>query len=407
MKVLIFSHGHPQFSKGGGEYAAYYLYQGVNATKDHEAWFAARAPRDLLHFGTPVSALSSREYLVEGEAGMFDLSTTLALDDDSYFVNMLKKIQPDIVHFHHYFYLGLELIQTVKRVLPETKIVMTLHEYIAICNHNGQMIKKDLRLCYQYSPRECVQCFPELTSESFFLREQYIKTFFALVDVFISPSYFLRDRYTKWGLAKENIKVIENGLPEAQKLPPRLLHDNEVRGRFAYFGQITPFKGLDLIIKAFARLPEDIKKQTTLDIYGAGMANWPEYEKKLIPLLESNKEYINFHGAYESHELPDLMAEIDWVVMGSIWWENSPLVIQEAFKYGRPLICPDLGGMAEKVQDGISGLHYRPRDPVSLSSVFKKIIDGNVDYDGLYKQLPASSTIKGAVASHLGLYETL
>ena len=43
------------------------------------------------------------------------------------------------------------------------------------------------------------------------------------------------------------------------------------------------------------------------------------------------------------------MSEIDWVVVPSRWWENSPLVIQEAFMHGRPVICSGIGGMAEKV----------------------------------------------------------
>ena len=44
-----------------------------------------------------------------------------------------------------------------------------------------------------------------------------------------------------------------------------------------------------------------------------------------------------------------LMADLHWVLVPSIWWENSPLVIQEAFFHGRPVICSDVGGMAEKV----------------------------------------------------------
>ena len=56
------------------------------------------------------------------------------------------------------------------------------------------------------------------------------------------------------------------------------------------------------------------------------------------------------------------MAEIDWVVVPSIWWENSPLVIQEAFLHGRPVICSDIGGMAEKVRHGVDGLHFRVGD---------------------------------------------
>ena len=60
------------------------------------------------------------------------------------------------------------------------------------------------------------------------------------------------------------------------------------------------------------------------------------------------------------------MAEIDWVVVPSIWWENSPLVIQEAFLHGRPVICSDIGGMAEKVEHEVNGLHFRVGDHAAL-----------------------------------------
>src|SRR5439155_20392507 len=45
---------------------------------------------------------------------------------------------------------------------------------------------------------------------------------------------------------------------------------------------------------------------------------------------------------YAHDELPRLMDNIDWVIVPSIWWENSPLVIQEAFAYGKPILCSDI-----------------------------------------------------------------
>ena len=50
------------------------------------------------------------------------------------------------------------------------------------------------------------------------------------------------------------------------------------------------------------------------------------------------------------------------MVVPSIWWETGPLVVLEAFQHGRPVICSDIGGMAEKVTDGVNGLHFRTRD---------------------------------------------
>src|ERR1044071_6965300 len=69
------------------------------------------------------------------------------------------------------------------------------------------------------------------------------------------------------------------------------------------------------------------------------------------------------------------MANFDWVVVPSIWWENSPLVIQEAFQHGRPVICSDIGGMAEKVTHGVNGLHFRRGDAHSLAAAMRRAVD--------------------------------
>ena len=45
------------------------------------------------------------------------------------------------------------------------------------------------------------------------------------------------------------------------------------------------------------------------------------------------------------------------------------MVIQEAFTAGRPLIVSNIGGMAEKVDDGVNGLHFSARNPQSLAKV--------------------------------------
>jgi glycosyltransferase involved in cell wall biosynthesis len=111
------------------------------------------------------------------------------------------------------------------------------------------------------------------------------------------------------------------------------------------------------------------------------------------------------HGAYDPEEMPKLMAGIDWVVMGSVWWENSPLVIQEAYKYGRPVICPDIGGMAEKVVPGEGGLHYRARDSVSLSSVIRRVVSNAGLFDSLCKSIPYYSSQTETTRKHIKLYE--
>lgn len=405
MKVFVFSHAHPTFSKGGGELAAYYLWQGIDQHPEHQAWFIGRGDNRVLHKFTTLAAMGERDYLMAGDAGISELTATTALTEDSDLAQLLRRIKPDVVHFHHYVHLGIELIRLVKRVCPEAKVFVTLHEYIAICMNNGQMVKTDGKLCHQSSPRECHLCFPDRSQEDFFLREQYVKSFFRLVDRFISPSEFLRDRYVAWGIEPERIEVIENGLPEAEQIPPRPLAEGEQRTRFAYFGQINPYKGVDVILEAFARLPKEQRKEVTLDFFGSALENQSEeFQAKIRKLLKKLKGMVHLHGPYEPHEMGRLMSEVDWIVMGSVWWENSPLVIQEAFKFGRPIITPDIGGMAEKVVPGKGGLNYRARDSVSLSAVLRQTISCEAIFNDVLMDMPNYPQIFDVVNVHIDLY---
>ena len=67
-----------------------------------------------------------------------------------------------------------------------------------------------------------------------------------------------------------------------------------------------------------------------------------------------------------------LLGAVDWVITPSIWWENAPLVIQEAFQQRRPVICSDIGGMAEAVTNGHDGLHFRTGDSADLARVMRR-----------------------------------
>jgi glycosyltransferase involved in cell wall biosynthesis len=92
---------------------------------------------------------------------------------------------------------------------------------------------------------------------------------------------------------------------------------------------------------------------------------------------------VTFAGQYDADDVPQLMSEIDWVVVPSRWWENSPLVIQEAFMHGRPVICSGIGGMAEKVAHDVNGLHFVVSDPAHLAETIR----GATGTPGLWERL--------------------
>lgn len=414
MRVLIVSHGHPAFSIGGAEVASHALFRGLNAAPDTEAFYLARAAHPLRpHRDTKLSSLRQgpRETFLHADEYDHWWLSNRAIDDlDGAFADYLRELRPDVVHFHHIIGLGIEAIALVRRVLPDAAIVFTFHEYLSICAHHGQMVKTARgRLCRKATPADCNTCFPEVTPQQFFRRERFLKDHFALVDGFVSPSRFLVDRYVAWGLPEARFSVIENGLDVSARTPPRPLAKNGRRGKFGFFGQVTHFKGVHVLLDAITRIPDAIwGEDASLSIFGGNLETQPELFRSMLgSLLEKAGRRARLHGAYTSDELPRLMAGIDWVVMPSVWWENAPVVIQEAFHHRRPLIVSDIGGMAEKVRHEVDGLHFRMGAAEDLAETLARGMTEKALWQRLSAAAPAVLDIDAAAAAHRALYARL
>lgn len=362
-RILVIAHAHPDFSLGGGEIAAYNLFKAYRNNEGvDDAWFLGRIDRGRGVTGI-IGMRRHNEYT--WEQGIDDWHLMKAAHQQSlttWFVDLLRGLRPTIIHVHHYIHLGLEFLRVIKQVDPSIRIFITLHEYIAICRNNGQMIKTNGRLCSRESFDECHQCFPMHSSEDFWRRKHYFNDHFRLAEGFVSPSEFLRQRYIQWGVDPERIVVIENGQPDEAPLPPRKLREGETRNRFGFFGQITPYKGLDVLLTALTQMKKSDRKKVVLEVHGANLEHQSEdYQTRVnelrAPLIKEGA--VQWVGPYQPHELRKRMAGVDWVVVPSVWWENSPMVIQEAFVCGRPLLVSDIGGMAEKVRDRVDGIHVQ------------------------------------------------
>jgi glycosyltransferase involved in cell wall biosynthesis len=378
-RILVMAHAHPDFSLGGGELAAYQLFKAYRKQPEvDEAWFLGRADRGRGASGA-ITLRRPNEYL--WEQAVHDWHLMKAAHQDSlttWFADLIRGLKPTVVHTHHYAHLGLEYLRVIKQVDPSIRIVMTLHEYMAICSNNGQMVKAgSSKLCSRESFDECSKCFPSKTPEDFWLRKQYFQRHFEFVDQFIAPSEFLRQRYIDWGLDPEQIVVIENGQADEEPLPPRHLKEGETRNQFAFFGQINPFKGLDVVLEALTEMPKAERKNIVLEVHGANLEQQPQefqdrIEKLRVPLIKQG--VVQWVGPYQPDELRARMAAVDWVVVPSIWWENSPMVIQEAFNCGRPVLCSSIGGMKEKVIPDVNGLHAAPRQQGEWQRQFTKCV---------------------------------
>ncbi len=409
-KILIVAHGHPETNTGGGELAAYDSFKEMVKRPDVDAYFLARAEGGSGHGGTPFSLREgSREILWHSEMpDVFNFSQPNKHIVWSHFRDFLRNLQPDVVHFHHYLHLGIELLREVKRANPDTRLVVTLHDYWALCHNNGQMVKTGTRaLCNRSAPDDCHRCFPLYAPTDFFLRELFIKSHFEVVDLFISPSEFLRQRYIDWGLPEDRIVMLENGQVPEEAPPPRELPRHGRRSTFGFFGQVNPFKGIHVLLEAVEKLPAKTRSRFRLDLHGANLEMQDrEFAEQIVELLEAQEATVRFFGPYRHEELRGLMARVDWVIIPSTWWENSPLVIQEAFKFGRPVICSDIGGMAEKVTPGVNGLHFRAGNALDLADRIEEAVESPELWERLHAQIAPPATIADTVDRLLAAYQS-
>lgn len=410
MKALVLSHAHPAFSIGGAQVASYNLFQGI---KDQPGWsahyMAGIGPPVARHAATPLMSLGRAPDETLFWTNDYDWFHLGLNDTDAlmkHFERFLSELRPDVVNFHHVMGFGIQAILAARRALGDVPIIYTLHEYLPICAHHGQMIKaKNGALCLKASASECGICFPEIGAANMLRRELFIKSFFAKVDAFVSPSRFLLKRFQEWGLPREKLVMIENGLDGGIVAPHRALPTNGRRNQFAYFGQLNPFKGIKVLVEAVARIPESIWGDGIVYIFGGNLEHQPEeFQTQVKDLFRRSGRRLRFMGSYQSADLPHLMREVDWTIVPSTWWENAPVVIQEAFHHRRPVIASDIGGMAEKVRDGIDGLHFSVSNPESLADAMTRAMDPHL-WDRLQSGIRPPSGASEIARLHVELFD--
>jgi glycosyltransferase involved in cell wall biosynthesis len=227
-------------------------------------------------------------------------------------------------------------------------------------------------------------------------RQAYLGERLERVGAIISPSHFLRDIYVQAGIPGDRIivsrqgnAIIDRGLHHGfRKKPTGKL-------RAAYLGQIIELKGVHEPVEA-ARLIRD--SQLEVKIYGdatraTGYAEWLRAAIGSDPRITLAGQYAGIDG------LSDILAEADVIVVPSLWDENSPGVLLEAFALKTPAIVSGFGGMAELVQDGASGLHFRLGDPVDLAGKLQLLLDSPETLKQITASIPEVRSVADEIAA--------
>ena len=323
------------------------------------------------------------------------------------FRELINQLKADVIHFHE---LNRSIGFTIEHVKlarqSGAKIFLTMHLSSYSCNTN--ILKYNNELCNglikDFRCSEC--CYktlfktPALLAKplTFFslmadkvgitgkMPDNKIKTLLAVpstirrtrkelqelvtnVDQLISLSNWYEKILIKNGVPKNKLTVLPPALVSVSKMINHTKkHDAALPVRMVFIGRIQPTKGIHLIIEAMHSFSPG---QLQIDIYGR-----PEPTDYYKQCVSNSKEmtHVIWKGELNREEVVERLAQYDIFCLASTFSEMSPLVIQEAFAAGIPVVASRVYGNVEQVKDGINGLLFEG-NVKSLVATLQKLVN--------------------------------
>jgi len=181
----------------------------------------------------------------------------------------------------------------------------------------------------------------------------------------------MRRKFLESGIQEEKIKHLPYGFPaldfkSAESMPSKMI-------RFGFIGSLMSAKGVHILIQSFNGIDPD---KAELKIYGRASSYKSSLENYEGSLRKAARhKNIHWMGGIDHEEIAQVLKNLDVLIVPSLWDENLPLVIQEAFLAKVPVIASRLGGIPELVKDNISGLLFKAGDALELRLKIQKIIN--------------------------------
>ena len=178
---------------------------------------------------------------------------------------------------------------------------------------------------------------------------------------FLAPSEFVKHKLIAHGWEAKKIDV----LPHFQKLPEQALPPN-ADAPILYFGRLSAEKGVADLVRAMERT-----RDIPLVIAGDG----PERPALQALAQELKLTNVEFVGHQNANDLDKLISASRFTVLPSRAYETLGKTILESYAWGRAVIATDLGSRRELVQEGETGLLFRPGDVGQLASAIRFLAD--------------------------------
>lgn len=324
----------------------------------------------------------------------------------TYFGRILERFKPDVVHFFHLNRLGTGLIELAVRAgIPA---FMTPTDFWIICP-TAKLVLCNGSLCRGPSAYagNCVKHFAEITQNGITgILARWLPTSLAAllarltqanimppyphrVEVqaissrlkiniarlnqlngIVAPNLFMVEKLVQHGISPKLIIQSAFGVDVVGKAVSAPRGSPRQPFRVGYIGTLAPHKGCHVLIGAFKDLPQG---RAILKIYGS-MKEFPAYASELKQLA-IHHNFIEFCGVFHNSNIAEVLADLDVLVVPSLWYENTPLVVYSAQAARCPVVASDFPGISEVIRDEVNGLLFEAGNSNALAGRLSRLID--------------------------------
>ncbi|MCB9881475.1 MAG: glycosyltransferase family 4 protein [Planctomycetes bacterium] len=341
------------------------------------------------------------------------------------FGRYLEERSPDLVHVFHLRYLGGNLLEELQaRGIPT---VVHLMDFWFVCpvflllradgtlcdgppdgglgcfpcvnedlgrSLDSLAIRSEVRALAQLAPHDLRRGGDGLYSlySAVLERQGYLRDCLQRAGTIVAPSHFLKSVFVENGIDAERLTVVSYGLREERKQriesarAERVEPGSDEPLRVGYVGTISHYKGVHVVVDAMRHVMAPCR----LEVFGR-TDDYADYSKPLVERADAD-ERIVFRGSFQLAEVGGVLGSIDVLVVPSLWYENTPFVILEAFAAGVPVFASNLGGMAELVRDGVNGELFERSNAHDLGTRLQRLA---LERDRLARYRSAIGPVKG------------
>ena len=272
--------------------------------------------------------------------------------------DLLRRTGAEVMHVHNTLPLLSPAVYDAARD-EGAAVVQTLHNYRLMCPastffRDGGVCEDCLGKPFAW-PSVAHACYRDSRAASGVVATMLAvhrarRTYHERVDAYIALTEFGRRKFIEGGLPEDKLWVkphfveVDRGVGSGSG------------GQALFVGRLSPEKGVSTLLGAWSRIGERLP----LEILGDGpMADEVASAARELP-------GVAWRGRRSKDDVLAAMGDAALVIVPSTCYETFGLVAIEAYSRGTPVLASRIGAIAEVVEHGRTGRHFRPADADDL-----------------------------------------